>query len=66
MENNVNLEGLSEEEASELCSKLLGACNQSITEIKKIINDNINYCHALDSFAKKYPHLFNNYLLSKN
>ncbi|HOF44301.1 MAG TPA: hypothetical protein PLE51_00315 [Candidatus Pacearchaeota archaeon] len=66
MENNINLESLSEEEAYELCLKLLDKCNRDVLDMKKSIDDTVNYCSALDNFAKKYPALVNNYLLSKN
>lgn len=55
MDKNVNLENLSEEEAYELCLKLLDKANQDIVDMNKHMNDTVNYCHNLDNFAKKYP-----------
>jgi hypothetical protein len=66
MENNINLENLSEEEAYDLCLKLLDKCNQDVLDMKKTIDNTVNYCSALDNFAKKYPSFVNDYFLSKN
>lgn len=66
MENKINLENLSEEEAYELCLKLLDKANQDVIDMKKSIDRTVNYCNNLDNFAKKYPTLVEDYLSSKN
>ncbi|MFH1503239.1 MAG: hypothetical protein ABIE36_01120 [Candidatus Diapherotrites archaeon] len=66
MDKNVNLENLSEEEAYELCLKLLDKANQDVISMNKSVGNTLNYCDNLDNFAKKYPLLAYNYLSSKN
>lgn len=66
MDKNLNLEELSEEEIFELCLKLLNKANQDVLDMKKSLDNTINYCNSLDNFAKKYPLLAYKFILSKN
>jgi hypothetical protein len=66
MIKNINLENLSEEEAYELCIKLLDKANQDVVDMNKRVNDTLNYCDSLNNFAKRYPYLVVNYLDSNN
>jgi len=66
MGKDINLENLSEEEASKLCLKSLENIGQHLDNINKTLEDTVNYCRRLDSFAEKYPSLIQNYFLSKN
>jgi len=52
MKNSINTENLSEEEAYELCLKLLDKANQDVLDMIKSINDTENYCNKLDNLGK--------------
>lgn len=66
MDKNLNLKKLSEEEAFELCLKLLDKANQDALDMKKSLDNTLNYCDNLDSFSQRYPPLEYKFLLSKN
>jgi hypothetical protein len=70
MDKKINLENLSDEEAYELCLKLLDKANHDVVDMNKSIEKTLNYCNNLDNFAKKYSPLFVlnviDYLNSKN